>query len=205
MEYNRNEVFAVKANLGSLSKDSQYILYIPASAVGLRKVRNYCKQANENELTLQIYTKWSFKAIDLCIDNTCNEPDFKVSRDKQHVIFETYSGVAKTAKGTEVDKMKRLICKTCNFSIEDKVLSQIMDNFELKYKGPVDRLNNPLYKGAKVKWYDPDEESRDLTRKWYVDKIKIDTDSNEHDDAIILIYDQYSEAEVLPCELEVIC
>ena len=52
----------------------------------------------------------------------------------------------------------------------------------------------PIKKGAKVIWYDPEEEARDLTRMWVVDKVSED---------VIMISDEYGEAEVLPNEIEI--
>lgn len=58
-----------------------------------------------------------------------------------------------------------------------------------------DRKGIEITLGAKVIWYDPEEDARDLSRVWTVD------DFNEE---IVNISDEYSEAEVLPNELEVI-
>lgn len=58
-----------------------------------------------------------------------------------------------------------------------------------------DRKGQKLSIGAKVIWYDPEEEARDLSRVWTVDSIS---------DELINISDEYSEAEVLPNEIEVI-
>lgn len=60
-----------------------------------------------------------------------------------------------------------------------------------------DRNNEELKVGDCVRWYDPDEETRDLTRLWGIDKI-----NGDDDDSIILISDDFSEAEVWGCELE---
>lgn len=60
-----------------------------------------------------------------------------------------------------------------------------------------DRNNKKLKVGDCVRWYDPDEETRDLTRLWGIDKI-----NGDDDDSIILISDDFSEAEVWGCELE---
>lgn len=47
--------------------------------------------------------------------------------------------------------------------------------------------------GDSVVWFDPDEDARDLERIWVVDDIK---------GSIVLISDDYSEAEVYPHELK---
>lgn len=60
-----------------------------------------------------------------------------------------------------------------------------------------DRNNEELKVGDCIRWYDPDEETRDLTRLWGIDKI-----NGDDDDSIILISDDFSEAEVWGCELE---
>jgi hypothetical protein len=59
----------------------------------------------------------------------------------------------------------------------------------------VDRNGKQISVGANVKWYDPEEEARDLTRVWQVDDVS---------EEIVNISDDYSEAEVLPSELEVV-
>jgi len=59
----------------------------------------------------------------------------------------------------------------------------------------VDRNGKQISVGANVKWYDPEEEARDLTRVWQVDDVS---------EEIVYISDEYSEAEVLPSELEVV-
>lgn len=61
----------------------------------------------------------------------------------------------------------------------------------------VDMNGNPIKVGSKVKWYDPDESARDLSRVWSVFDVKSDGET-------VCISDDYSEAEVLPQELEVI-
>ncbi len=58
-----------------------------------------------------------------------------------------------------------------------------------------DRNGKQISVGANVKWYDPQEEFRDLTRVWQVDNVS---------EEIVNISDEYSEAEVLPSELEVV-
>jgi hypothetical protein len=58
-----------------------------------------------------------------------------------------------------------------------------------------DRKGKQISVGAHVIWYDPQEEFRDLTRVWQVDDVS---------EEIIYISDDYSEAEVLPSELEVV-
>ena len=58
-----------------------------------------------------------------------------------------------------------------------------------------DKNGKQISVGANVKWYDPQEEFRDLTRVWQVDNVS---------EEIVNISDEYSEAEVLPSELEVV-
>lgn len=62
-----------------------------------------------------------------------------------------------------------------------------------------DRNGNQLVVGGYAKWYDPDESYRDLERVYEIVKI-----SGDDDDAIVLIADGFSEAEVLPSELMVV-
>jgi hypothetical protein len=53
--------------------------------------------------------------------------------------------------------------------------------------------------GDRVKWYDPEEESRDLNIVWTVNEIR---GSLNDEDTIILITNKYgSEAEVFQSEL----
>jgi hypothetical protein len=53
--------------------------------------------------------------------------------------------------------------------------------------------------GDRVKWYDPEEESRDLNIVWTVNEIR---GSLNDEDTIILITNEYgSEAEVFQSEL----
>ena len=53
--------------------------------------------------------------------------------------------------------------------------------------------------GDRVKWYDPEEESRDLNIVWTVNEIR---GSLDDEDTIILITSEYgSEAEVFQSEL----
>ncbi len=58
-----------------------------------------------------------------------------------------------------------------------------------------DKNGKKISVGVNVKWYDPQEEFRDLTRVWQVDNVS---------EEIVNISDEYSEAEVLPSELEVV-
>ena len=64
---------------------------------------------------------------------------------------------------------------------------------------PLDRNGKPIVRFAKVKWYDPDIEHRDLDRIWTVEKVS---------DEIIYLYGWYygvySELEAPPSELEII-
>lgn len=59
-----------------------------------------------------------------------------------------------------------------------------------------DRKGKRITIDSQVIWYDPQEEYRDLSRVYNVD---------EMDEEIVFISDEFSEAEVPPCELEVIC
>ena len=59
----------------------------------------------------------------------------------------------------------------------------------------VDRKGKPITKGCKVKWYDPDEQARDLSRIWEVYRMGGE---------IVYLADKYGEAEVLPCEVEIV-
>ena len=59
-----------------------------------------------------------------------------------------------------------------------------------------DRKGKALRKGQKVIWYDPEEDARDLTEVYVVDKI--------HNEEVVMISNDYSEAEVSPSELEIV-
>jgi hypothetical protein len=62
-----------------------------------------------------------------------------------------------------------------------------------------DREGKEIFVGSWVKWYDPEEEHRDLNRIYDVYDIV-----GEDEDLIVLIGDEFSEAEVLPNELLVV-
>lgn len=55
-----------------------------------------------------------------------------------------------------------------------------------------DRNGYEIKMGDYVKWYDPEESARDLSRTYLIWDIR---------DEMVLITDEYSEAEVFPCEL----
>lgn len=59
-----------------------------------------------------------------------------------------------------------------------------------------DRKGKSLKVGQKVIWFDPEVEARDLSEVYVVDKI--------HNEEIVLISNKFSEAEVNPCELEIV-
>ena len=63
----------------------------------------------------------------------------------------------------------------------------------------LDRECKEIVVGSLVKWYDPQEEYRDLDRVYEVYDI-----IGQDDDCIVCISDDYSEAEVLPSELLVV-
>ena len=60
-----------------------------------------------------------------------------------------------------------------------------------------DRRGNELKVGDCVLWHDPDETTLDLSRIWGIDEIKGDDENT-----VILISDDFSEAEVYAHELE---
>lgn len=59
-----------------------------------------------------------------------------------------------------------------------------------------DRKGKALKKGQKVIWFDPEVEARDLSEVYVVDKI--------HNEEVVMISNKFSEAEVNPCELEIV-
>ena len=59
----------------------------------------------------------------------------------------------------------------------------------------VDKNGTRIDQGDEVQWCDPEEEALDLERIWTVNSINGN---------IVLISDDYSEAEVLPSEL-IVC
>ena len=59
-----------------------------------------------------------------------------------------------------------------------------------------DRKGRAWKKGQKVIWFDPEVEARDLTEVYVVDKI--------HNEEVVMISNDYSEAEVSPSELEIV-
>ena len=62
-----------------------------------------------------------------------------------------------------------------------------------------DKNGNSIYVGSKVIWWDAQEDVRELDRVYVVDEIR----GNE-EDSIILISDEFGEAEVWGFELEVV-
>lgn len=58
-----------------------------------------------------------------------------------------------------------------------------------------DRNGKTIKVGSKAKWYDPEEEYRDLDRIWNV---------NEVSEEIIYLSDDFSELEAYPSELEIV-
>ncbi|MDD6552171.1 MAG: hypothetical protein PUF37_01090 [Prevotellaceae bacterium] len=60
-----------------------------------------------------------------------------------------------------------------------------------------DKLGNDIREGDCVIWYDPEQESRDLSRIWTIDKI-----DGDNEDSIIHISDDFGEAEVCRNEIE---
>ena len=70
-------------------------------------------------------------------------------------------------------------------------------NYKIMHK---DKNGNEIKIGSKVRWYDPEEECRDLSRIYEVYDID---EENTEDDAIIDIFDDYSEVQVFADELEV--
>ena len=59
-----------------------------------------------------------------------------------------------------------------------------------------DRKGKILKKGQKVIWYDPEEEARDLSTVYKVDKVV--------SEEMVLISNEFSEAEVFPEELKIV-
>ena len=80
-----------------------------------------------------------------------------------------------------------------------KISQESLDNFrnhQVFDDGDVLDMNgNGIYVGEQVLWHDPQEIARDLSRIYTVYRVS---------DEVILIADDYSEAEVPPSELEVI-
>jgi hypothetical protein len=80
---------------------------------------------------------------------------------------------------------------------EEKELARIRSIFDTgdEEEECVDRNGRQIIVGSKVIWHDPEEEARDLSRVYDVDDIGSD---------MVYISDEFSEAEVLPQELEVV-
>lgn len=62
-----------------------------------------------------------------------------------------------------------------------------------------DKNNQEIFVGSRVLWHDPEESAKDLSRVYDVEDI-----IGEDEDAVILITDEFGEAEVFANELEVI-
>jgi hypothetical protein len=59
-----------------------------------------------------------------------------------------------------------------------------------------DKNGKIINAGDNVRWCDPEENARDLKRVWTVNEI--------HSEECVLISDEYSQAEVMPEELEIL-
>lgn len=77
-----------------------------------------------------------------------------------------------------------------------KVLRGNNDFDEFENEEFVDKDGQPIQKGSKVIWFDPERSARDLKRIWKVYDMGGD---------IVYIADDYGEAEVFPQELKVVC
>jgi vacuolar-type H+-ATPase subunit H len=76
-----------------------------------------------------------------------------------------------------------------------KIIREFDDYDEFEEEEFIDRKGNPIQKGSKVIWYDPERSARDLKRVWTVYDMGGD---------IVYIADDYGEAEVFPQELKVV-
>lgn len=59
-----------------------------------------------------------------------------------------------------------------------------------------DKNGKIIHAGDNVRWCGPEESARDLKRVWTVNEI--------HSEECVLISDEYSQAEVMPEELEIL-
>lgn len=98
----------------------------------------------------------------------------------------------KNMKKTSIESQMRQIVKE---SIR-KVLRGSNDFDEFENEEFVDKDGQPIQKGSKVIWFDPERSARDLKRIWTVYDMGGD---------IVYIADDYGEAEVFPQELKVVC
>lgn len=98
----------------------------------------------------------------------------------------------KNMKKTSTESQMRQIVKE---SIR-KVLRGSNDFDEFENEEFVDKDGQPIQKGSKVIWFDPERSARDLKRIWTVYDMGGD---------IVYIADDYGEAEVFPQELKVVC
>lgn len=98
----------------------------------------------------------------------------------------------KNMKKTSTESQMRQIVKE---SIR-KVLRGSNDFDEFENEEFVDKDGQPIQKGSKVIWFDPERSARDLKRIWKVYDMGGD---------IVYIADDYGEAEVFPQELKVVC
>lgn len=98
----------------------------------------------------------------------------------------------KNMKKTSTESQMRQIVKE---SIR-KVLRGSDDFDEFENEEFVDKDGQPIQKGSKVIWFDPERSARDLKRIWKVYDMGGD---------IVYIADDYGEAEVFPQELKVVC
>ena len=113
--------------------------------------------------------------------------DIKLQAEEYHVA-EALSEIAEMIEADDfLDDL---------YSGEKDYITAIGEHYEAKIrKIAADIDGKEIRVGAKVKWYDPDEEARDLDRIYTVWKIEGD---------IVYFSDEFSEAEAEPDELLVV-
>jgi len=115
-------------------------------------------------------------------------------------------GISKGYKKAKTNEsyLNRIVRESVNRIIKEnsrrnKRMIREFDEFddfdEFEEEEFIDRKGQPIHKGSKVIWYDPERSARDLKRVWTVYDMEGD---------IVYIADDYSEAEVLPEELKVV-
>lgn len=143
----------------------------------------------------------------------CNILDGKgICRENQSILVIVDKGTAECFDDQVTNSLHWFVCD----SVQDFISRISMDSEKSSFDSiaiknvlnvkpfvsdfePKDRNGSKVKVGDKVRWYDPDESSRDLDRIYTISRI-----DGYHLDDIILIGDESSEAEVFASEIEIV-
>ena len=125
--YTRNEVFAIR------HKGGDYSLFIPMSEVGFTKLGLIHKEYDRNKgLECSVYRRYSFNGTNLDFWKFHHDDTFIEKNGK--IIYKSFIKTERTEKGNKVRELHTLIKDTCNVSIEDEDLADILEHFNITKK-----------------------------------------------------------------------